>query len=103
LDTKIPEEEGITTCRADDFAILSQYHKKRFTLALNLKKIRSRSTEKIIFKLTQKPWKQNWKRYIDDVLYLREINKQVIDLFIQANASHSTTKVTAEILQHEIT
>ena len=45
-----------------------------------------------------------WKRYIDDVFSLWDVNRKDIDLFIeQANTFHPTTKFTAEISEKEIT
>ena len=45
-----------------------------------------------------------WKRYIDDVFSLWDVNRQDIDLFIeQANTFHPTIKFTAEISEKEIT
>ena len=39
-----------------------------------------------------------WKRYIDDVFSLWDVNRKDIDLFIeQANKFHPTIKFTAEI------
>ena len=45
-----------------------------------------------------------WKRFIDDVFSLWNIDKQEIDLFLeQANSFHPTIKFTAEISVKEIT
>ena len=45
-----------------------------------------------------------WKRFIDDVFSLWDIDKQEIDLFLeQANSFHPTIKFTAEISDKEIT
>ena len=45
-----------------------------------------------------------WKRFIDDVFSLRNIDKQEIDLFLeQANSFQPTLKFTAEISDKEIT
>ena len=45
-----------------------------------------------------------WKRYIDEVFSLWDVNRQDIDLFIeQANTFHSTMKFTAEISEEKIT
>ena len=45
-----------------------------------------------------------WKRYIDDVFSLWNINKEEINLFIQlANSYHPTIKFTFEISDKEIT
>ena len=45
-----------------------------------------------------------WKRYIDDVFSLWDVNRKDIDLFIeQANKFHPTIKFTAEISEKEIT
>ena len=39
-----------------------------------------------------------WKRYIDDIFSLWDVNRKDIDLFIeQANKFHPTIKFTAEI------
>ena len=44
-----------------------------------------------------------WKRFIDDI-FLWDIDKQEIDLFLeQANSFHPTLKLTAEISDKEIT
>jgi len=45
-----------------------------------------------------------WKRYIDDVFSLWNINKEEINTFIElANSYHTTMKFTAEISDTEIT
>ena len=45
-----------------------------------------------------------WKRYIDDVFSLWDVNRKDVDLFIeQANTFHPTIKFTAEISEKEIT
>ena len=45
-----------------------------------------------------------WKRYIDDVFSLWNINKEEINSFIElANSYHPTIKFTAEISDTEIT
>ena len=45
-----------------------------------------------------------WKRYIDDVFSLWDVNRKDIYLFIeQANTFHPTIKFTAEISEKEIT
>jgi len=47
-----------------------------------------------------------WKRYIDDVSSLRNLNKEEITAFIELHVSnnyHPTIKFTAEILDTEIT
>ena len=45
-----------------------------------------------------------WKRYIDDVFSLWDVNRKDIDLFIeQAHTFHPTLKFTAEISEKEIT
>ena len=45
-----------------------------------------------------------WKRYIDDVSSLRNLNKEEITAFIElANNYHPTIKFTAEISDTEIT
>ena len=45
-----------------------------------------------------------WKRYIDDIFSLWDVNKPDIDKFIeQANSHHPTIKFTAEISNTEIT
>ena len=45
-----------------------------------------------------------WKRFIDDVFSLWNIDKQEIDLFLeQANSFHPTIKFTAEISIKKIT
>ena len=45
-----------------------------------------------------------WKRYIDDVFSLWDVNRKDINLFIeQANTFHPTIKFTAEISEKEIT
>ena len=45
-----------------------------------------------------------WKRFIDDVFSLWNIDKQEIDLFLeQANSFHPTIKFVAEISDKEIT
>ena len=45
-----------------------------------------------------------WKRYIDDVFSLWDVNRKDIDLFIeQANTFHPTIKFTADISEKEIT
>ena len=101
-------------------------------LGLKLKENRSSSTEKSISKFTEQPWERKWrllspisscmaeietkmlnksrikpkvwKRYIDDVFSLWNVNKQEIDLLIeQANTFHPTIKFTAEISEKEIT
>ena len=45
-----------------------------------------------------------WKRYIDDVFSLININKEEINSFIElANSYHPTIQFTAEIADKEIT
>ena len=45
-----------------------------------------------------------WKRFIDDVFYLWDTNKEEIEQFIeQANSYHPTIKFTAEVSQLETT
>ena len=45
-----------------------------------------------------------WKRYIDDVFSLWDVNRKDIDLFIeQANTFHPTIRFLAEISEKEIT
>ena len=45
-----------------------------------------------------------WKRYIDDLFSLWDVNRKDIDLFIeQANKFHPTIKFTAETSETEIT
>ena len=45
-----------------------------------------------------------WKRYIDDVFSLWDVNRKDVDLLIeQANTFHPTIKFTAEISEKEIT
>ena len=45
-----------------------------------------------------------WKRYIDDVFSLWDVNRKDIYLFIeQANTFHPTIKFTAEFSEKEIT
>ena len=57
---------------------------------------------KIINRSHFKP--HTWKRYIDDVYSLWNINKEEINSFIeQANSYHPTTKFTAEISDKEVT
>ena len=78
---------------------------------------------KIIYKHTELPWEQKWqslspiflwakllnrsafwKRYIDDIFSLWEINREELQQFIeQANNHHPTIKFTAEISETEIT
>ena len=44
-----------------------------------------------------------WKRYIDNVFSLWDVNRQDIDLFIeQGNTLHATIKFTADISEKEI-
>ena len=59
--------------------------------------------QKYLMKATEiKP--KVWKRYIDDVFSLWDVNRQDIDLFIeQANTFHPTIKFTPEISEKEIT
>ena len=45
-----------------------------------------------------------WKRYIDDIFYIWNINKDVVTQFIeQANNHHPTMKFTAEVSDTETT
>ena len=47
---------------------------------------------------------ETWKRFIDDIFSVWDIEKQEIDLFLeQANSFHLTLKFTAEISDKEIT